>query len=100
MQGIKDHKFVDIFLEPGNVDLSVNVDFAGLARSAVSVSSADKALTNNNVRILGPVTQGNFLEEMGIDVRLAKLLREAKTESEARSLISSYERFVIAATLD
>jgi NADH dehydrogenase [ubiquinone] 1 alpha subcomplex assembly factor 7 len=33
-QAIKDHKFVDIFQEPGDADLSVNVDFAAIKSSA------------------------------------------------------------------
>ncbi|KAG7882589.1 hypothetical protein KL938_003012 [Ogataea parapolymorpha] len=32
LRGIKDHKFVDPFSEPGKIDLSVDVDFLGLSR--------------------------------------------------------------------
>jgi NADH dehydrogenase [ubiquinone] 1 alpha subcomplex assembly factor 7 len=71
LRGIQRHSFVDPFLEPGDVDLSVDVDFGTLARAAKETGVADAH---------GPVTQGEFLQRMGIAARLQKLLESAKGE--------------------
>lgn len=82
IRGIKQHTFVDIFEDPGMVDLSIDVDFSALRRAVDTVSGAAATPV---------ITQGSFLRNMGIDVRMAKLLESASEES-AERLFSEYER--------
>jgi SAM-dependent MidA family methyltransferase len=42
----------------------------------------------------GPITQSDFLSNLGLEVRMAKLLREATSEDDSASLISSFNRLV------
>ncbi|KAI9911342.1 hypothetical protein PsorP6_008688 [Peronosclerospora sorghi] len=85
LRGIKNHEFVSPLREPGDVDLSVNVDFATMRRFATA---------EPNVQASGPIGQGTFLRNMGIEQRLAILLQNAKTEKVQEDLISSYKRLV------
>ena len=82
VRGIKGHEFVSIFQEPGLVDLSIDVDFSTL-----------ETVTNRieGVKSSGVVQQGEFLRNMGIEYRIAKLLENA-TDNEAQDLIEAYER--------
>lgn len=66
LQALKQHKKVDPLQEPGGADLTAHVDFARLARLA-----ADAGLD-----VYGPVSQGQFLRALGIEVR-AKTLSDA-----------------------
>lgn len=71
LRGIRQHARVGPFEEPGLVDLSADVDFAGLAETALAASPG--------VEVHGPVDQAYFLEAMGIRQRaemLARKLRE------------------------
>lgn len=45
------------------------------------------------MQTFGPVTQGDFLLNLGIEARLDKLL-ETASEQQAQDLIRSYERLV------
>lgn len=71
LRGIQKHAFVNPLLEPGEVDLSCDVDFASLAHAAHGSGVAAAH---------GPLTQGQFLQNMGIGVRLQRLM--ATTEGE------------------
>ncbi|KAF9787471.1 S-adenosyl-L-methionine-dependent methyltransferase [Thelephora terrestris] len=68
-RAFKNHKLVDVFHQPGECDLTANVDFAFL-KEAVS----DLLLTH------GPISQADFLTRMGIDVRVEALKSQASTE--------------------
>lgn len=86
LRGIRDHEFVSSLEEPGQTDLSVDVDFAALSRFA----SQNKAIAT-----YGAKTQGDFLREMGIEYRLKALLDAcADDEPAAEKLIQSYQRLV------
>ena len=65
-QAFKNHKIVDLFETPGQCDITANVDFA-------YISEAVRGLVN----IHGPLTQRSFLQNMGLAVRLGKLLHHA-----------------------
>ncbi len=52
---------------PGEADLTAHVDFAELARTALQAG----------VDLYGPVAQGNFLKELGIEVRAQQLCKNA-----------------------
>ncbi|KAK4465726.1 putative S-adenosyl-L-methionine-dependent methyltransferase-domain-containing protein [Cladorrhinum samala] len=70
LRGIRKHKRVSPFTEPGLVDLSVDVDFAAVAEAAT--------LASEGVEVHGPVAQGVFLEVMGIKERADALAKKAK----------------------
>jgi NADH dehydrogenase [ubiquinone] 1 alpha subcomplex assembly factor 7 len=87
LRGIKDHEFVSVLREPGDVDLSIDVDFATLRRFATQ-ESPDAVVAS------GPIGQGQFLRNMGIEHRLAALLQSCESDEQAQELFSSYERLV------
>ena len=67
LQAMRDHKFVDPLEDPGEADLTTHVDFAALARAARSTGA----------HVHGPVTQGAFLRQIGIERRAEALMRNA-----------------------
>ncbi|OWZ23838.1 hypothetical protein PHMEG_0001200 [Phytophthora megakarya] len=85
LRGIKSHEFVSVLREPGDVDLSIDVDFATLRRFATA---------EPKIKSSGPVGQGAFLKNMGIEHRLAMLLQNTESEKVQQDLFSSYERLV------
>lgn len=79
LRGISRHRRVSPFAEPGQTDLSADVDFAAVAEAALRAS--------DGVEVHGPVEQAAFLEGMGIRERaevLVKSLRQ-KGQGEAKS---------------
>lgn len=72
LRGIRQHKRVSPFSEPGLVDLSVDVDFMSIAEAALKASEG--------VEVHGPVDQAGFLEVMGITQRAAMLAKKAGPE--------------------
>jgi SAM-dependent MidA family methyltransferase len=85
LRGIKDHKIVSPFVEPGDVDLSADVDFQAIAHASSAHSEVD---------ILGPVEQGDFLTSMGIQTRANQLIKRAKTQHEKDAIIAACKRLV------
>ena len=69
LRGIKSHQRVSPFSEPGLVDLSADVDFLALAEAAINASLG--------VEVHGPVDQARFLTAMGIQERVAQLVKQA-----------------------
>lgn len=67
LQAVKQHRFVDPLADPGEADLTAHVDFATLARAALGQGAG----------VHGPVTQGSFLRELGIEQRAEALKRRA-----------------------
>jgi len=74
---------VDIFHEPGNCDLTSNVDFAYL-----------KEAMNNLVTTYGPISQGAFLERMGLELRLQSLLEATRTDKRREEIHEAAARLV------
>lgn len=81
LQAIKDHTFHDPLIDPGKADLTAHVDFAALSQRVFASGS----------RALGPITQGNFLNSLGINERADSLLKEANTE-QAKDIHSALKR--------
>ena len=83
LRGIRRHRRVSPFSEPGRVDLSADVDFVAIADAAIRASSG--------VEVHGPVEQAAFLEAMGIRQRAEMLVRMVRerlgggTEGEERA---------------
>ncbi|KAH3676115.1 hypothetical protein WICMUC_002412 [Wickerhamomyces mucosus] len=86
LRGIKTHKFVNPFSEPGKVDLSADVDFQAIIET---INDGD-----DNCQTLGPIDQGDWLINMGIQLRLTQLLQNLQNESERNLLISGVKRIV------
>lgn len=87
LQAVKAHRFVDPFVDPGEVDLTAHVDFTALAEAARTAS----------VRVAGPVGQGEWLRQLGIDARLKTLA--ATAPSRAQELAGQRDRLVDAAEM-
>ena len=85
LRAIADHKFVHALTEPGEADLSADVDFGALARVANAV---------DGVAVADAIGQGEFLINMGIQHRLAALLANCESEEQQEVLFESYERLV------
>ncbi|KAI7277637.1 DUF185-domain-containing protein [Hortaea werneckii] len=69
LRGIKQHEMVSPFLSAGSTDISADVDFMGLAESAINASPG--------VEVHGPLNQARFLTAMGIEERAAQLVKQA-----------------------
>jgi NADH dehydrogenase [ubiquinone] 1 alpha subcomplex assembly factor 7 len=70
LQAVGGHQFAEPLLEPGLVDLTAHVDFEALAQAAEGMGA----------RVHGPVPQGEFLRELGIEERAAALKAAAPPE--------------------
>lgn len=85
LQGIKKHKIVHALESPGEIDVSVHVDFAALKQSTMESES----LVNTH----GPIEQRYLLKALGIDARMEHLVEKA-TETQYQELKSGYERLI------
>lgn len=86
LQAVFRHAYADPFEAPGERDITAHVDFPALAGAARA----------EGVRVFGPVTQGDWLEAMGLAVRAAALAKAAPERAgeiaEARARLSEPER--------
>jgi NADH dehydrogenase [ubiquinone] 1 alpha subcomplex assembly factor 7 len=74
LQAVRGHARVENpLIEPGLVDLSAHVDFARLSRAAAE----------RGARPYGPVSQGAFLDALGIRLRAQRLTRDADADGRA-----------------
>jgi SAM-dependent MidA family methyltransferase len=87
LRGIRKHKRVSPFAEPGLVDISADVDFSAIAESAWR--------TSERVEIHGPVEQADFLEGMGGRERAEMLAEKVGIESEkGKEIMGAWRRLV------
>jgi NADH dehydrogenase [ubiquinone] 1 alpha subcomplex assembly factor 7 len=63
LQAVRGHAYAPVLQAVGEADLTVHVDFEALSRSAATAGAVAH----------GPVTQGAFLERLGIAARAAQL---------------------------
>jgi NADH dehydrogenase [ubiquinone] 1 alpha subcomplex assembly factor 7 len=63
LQAVKGNAFADPLAGPGEADLTAHVDFAALALAAREVGA----------HVLGPVSQGPFLDALGVHARAQRL---------------------------
>ena len=61
LQAVRRHEYVDVLSHIGEADLTAHVDFAALAKAVCDCA------------VYGPVTQGEFLQRLGIGPRAAVL---------------------------
>ncbi len=71
LQAVRHHRHADRLTSPGKADLAAAVDFAALG----SIAKAE------GLEVFGPVSQGAFLEELGIALRAERLKRSAPPET-------------------
>ena len=71
LQAVRRHRHTDRLAAPGEADLAAAVDFAALGRVAVA----------QGLEVFGPVSQGAFLEELGIAVRAERLKHSVTPET-------------------
>ncbi|RPB08287.1 DUF185-domain-containing protein [Morchella conica CCBAS932] len=87
LRGIRAHRTVSPFINPGEVDLSADVDFMALAERALDASP--------DVEVHGPVQQGTFLGMMGMKERMGALTGGMREDDETKRLLESgYKRLV------
>ncbi|KPP78614.1 NADH dehydrogenase-like [Scleropages formosus] len=79
-RGFRGHKLHDVLSAPGTADLTADVDFSYLRRMA-----------GDEVVCFGPITQRQFLRNMGIDVRLQVLLQNCPDDSTRAQLIQGFD---------
>ena len=73
LQAVRGHAFADPLADPGESDLTTQVDFAALVRTA----------RREGAQAHGPVTQGDFLRRLGIEQRAARLKQNATPQQAA-----------------
>jgi NADH dehydrogenase [ubiquinone] 1 alpha subcomplex assembly factor 7 len=83
LQAVRHHRRHGVLEEPGSADLTAHVDFAAFAVAA-RASGAES---------FGPVTQGAFLESLGIAARAARLIEHA-TPPQAQAIETGCRRLI------
>jgi SAM-dependent MidA family methyltransferase len=83
LQAVRRHEFVDPLEAPGETDLTAHVDFAAFGRVARDAGAA----------LHGPVTQGRFLRELGIEAR-AQRLKQKASEAQAAAIDAATARLI------
>lgn len=73
LQAVKAHAYHDVLKDPGEADLTAHVDFAALAHAAFTAGA----------QAWGPVAQGHFLTELGIEARAHALMSVATAAQQA-----------------
>ncbi|XP_040206626.1 protein arginine methyltransferase NDUFAF7, mitochondrial isoform X2 [Rana temporaria] len=79
-RGFRSHQLHNVLLNPGTADLTADVDFNFL-----------KTMAGNTVSFFGPITQHEFLKNMGINLRLKVLMENAKDDTMQKHLMQSYD---------
>lgn len=92
LRAIRSHEFVPILREPGEADLSADVNFFSF-RKAYEQTPAIKQSAKLPI-CLGPISQRQFLLSMGIEYRVVQLVLSSKTDKEAVDIHKGYKRLV------
>ena len=81
LQAVRGHRYADVLTDPGAADVTAHVDFAALARTARQAGT----------EVHGPVSQGTFLNSLGIAAR-AKVLASAEAGQHAAAIQAALNR--------
>lgn len=81
LQAVTKHSYTDILESPGEVDITAHVNFAEISRFAME----------KNMTVHGPVSQGDFLNRLGLELRAQKLHQSA-TEEQRRNIDAAVKR--------
>jgi SAM-dependent MidA family methyltransferase len=87
LQALAQGQYIDVLAEPGESDLSAHVDFMALARAGHDAGA----------QVYGPVTQCNFLAELGIGPRAERLM--LANMPQAREIAAAVDRLVNPAAM-
>jgi NADH dehydrogenase [ubiquinone] 1 alpha subcomplex assembly factor 7 len=82
LQAVGGHAFAEVLRAPGTVDLTAHVDFEALARDIEAMGA----------KSFGPLAQGEFLRNLGIETRAAALKSKAPTPAAAAEIDSALAR--------
>jgi SAM-dependent MidA family methyltransferase len=82
LQAVAGHKFADVLASPGVSDLSAHVDFLALAQAARAGGAA----------VFGPLSQCNFLADLGLGPRAERLI--VANPKEACAIAAAIDRLV------
>ncbi len=88
LQALRQHRTHSILDDAGNADLTAHVDFAAFA-TAARASGAE---------VFGPATQGAFLASLGLEARVAQLLKSA-APTQAEAIRSGAHRLIDPAAM-
>ena len=88
LQAVRDHKPCDMLSYQGEADITHWVDFARLGQIA----------QDNKARLIGPISQGRFLQDLGIGAR-AEALRDPQKPEQDRTLLAAIDRLVSPAQM-
>lgn len=83
LQAVRSHRFENVLENPGENDITAHVDFENIVRIA----------KEDGVAVHGPVTQREFLQRLGIEVRAEALMNGAKT-SQNNSIRTGLNRLI------
>ena len=93
LRGIRKHKIISPFVYAGDADISADVDFEALADTALEASPG--------VEVHGPVEQGMWLSQLGIQERVQRLIKSVEKdnsgdelEKKRRELEAGWKRLV------
>lgn len=81
LQAIYRHQFCSVLAHVGEADITAHVDFSAIQRAAVKAG----------VKAFGPMEQGAFLKDLGIEARCAMLMKNS-TPLQAEALRKSLRR--------
>jgi NADH dehydrogenase [ubiquinone] 1 alpha subcomplex assembly factor 7 len=88
LQAVRSHRPHAVLDEPGSADLTAHVDFAAFARAA----------EYNRAQAYGPVTQREFLVQLGLEARAAQL-REHASPAQVEEIRSGCQRLIDPAAM-
>ncbi len=83
LQAVTAHRYAGVFDAPGAHDLTAHVDFRALARAAHEAG----------LRTFGPMAQGRFLLQLGMETRCRRLVHQA-TQEQRQAIMSGARRLV------
>ena len=89
LQALKNHKYHDPLLDPGEADLTAHVDFGALAQRVFA----------SGARAMGPINQSDFLGALGISERAEALQANASPE-QAVDIKSALRRLINAEEME
>jgi len=81
LQAVKNHRFADPLRDPGEADLTAYIDFAGLKQAAQKAGAVT----------YGPISQGLFLQRLGIFERAQKLSQNADAQQK-QAIVHALDR--------
>ncbi|MHA1544463.1 MAG: class I SAM-dependent methyltransferase [Alphaproteobacteria bacterium] len=83
LQAVHKHKYADVLENPGEIDLTAHVNFTDL-KTRAQIAELD---------VFGPVSQGEFLQTIGLEHRAGQLLKGA-SKPQDKEILAAVKRLV------